>query len=183
MSKEGTTRRGFLSWLTNGLLGLLGILLAAPAIAYVWSPLRKKPDEGSGTDGFSDAGPLADLPVGQWQLVSIDVVRQDGWEKTRTSRGVYVRRTGEGMQDVIVLTPTCPHLGCSVSWQADKDQQGNGEFVCPCHKGVFNAEGQLKGGPPPRGMDKLPSETRGDRLWIRWEDFKIGIPERVPVEV
>jgi quinol---cytochrome c reductase iron-sulfur subunit, bacillus type len=178
MSAEGTTRRGFLSLLTNTVLTVLGICVAAPAIAYVWSPLRKKSGDESSTDGFSDAGPLADLPVGKWQLVSIDVVRQDGWEKTRTRRVVYVRRAEEGKQDIAVLSPTCPHLGCSVSWEPDSDH-----FSCPCHKGVFNAQGELVGGPPPRGMDNLPAETRGDRLWVRWQDYKIGISERVPVEV
>jgi menaquinol-cytochrome c reductase iron-sulfur subunit len=183
MSEEGSTRRGFLSLLTNALMAILGLLLAVPAVAYIWSPLRRKLGDAGGGDGFSDAGAVADLPVGQWQLISIDVVRQDGWEKTRTRRGVYVRRSVEGKQDLVVLTPTCPHLGCSVSWQSDQEQPNKGEFVCPCHKGVFSSEGQLIAGPPPRGMDRLSSETRGDRLWVRWEDFKIGIPERVPVEV
>jgi menaquinol-cytochrome c reductase iron-sulfur subunit len=178
MPNEGATRRGFLSFLTNTLMAVIAALLAVPAIAYVWSPLRKKPGEKNAGDGFSDAGPVTDLPIGKWQLVSIDVVRQDGWEKTRTGRGVYVRRNGEGSQDIEVLSPICPHLGCSVSWQSESDQ-----FMCPCHKGVFNAKGTFISGPPPRGMDTLEAEIRGGRLWVRWQDFKIGVPERVSVEV
>ncbi len=118
MPNEGETRRGFLSFLTTAVMTCLGILLSVPAVAYFWSPLRKKVGEENAGDGFSDAGLVKDLPLGKWQLVSIDVVRQDGWEKTRMGRGVYVRRTGEGSQNVEVLSPTCPHLGCSVSWQA-----------------------------------------------------------------
>jgi len=178
MSNQDTSRRGFLSFLTTALLVGLGILIAVPAVAYFWAPLRKKPGEENAGDGFSDAGPLTDLPVGKWRFVAIDVVRQDGWEKTRASRGVYVRRTGEGNQDVVVLSPTCPHLGCSISWQEDGNQ-----FMCPCHKGAFDAQGQLTSGPPPRGMDSLPSEIRGGRLWIRWQDFKIGVPDQVSVEI
>lgn len=30
-------------------------------------------------------------------------------------------------------------------------------------------------GPPPRGMDALDWEVRGDRLFVRWQDFKIGV--------
>jgi menaquinol-cytochrome c reductase iron-sulfur subunit len=177
MPNHEESRRGFLSFLTMALLTLIGALLAVPAVAYFWSPLRKKQGEEGVGDGFSDAGPVKDLAAGKWQLVSIEVVRQDGWEKTRTGRGVYVRRTEDGGQKVEVLSPICPHLGCSVSWQADSDQ-----FMCPCHKGVFSPAGTYVKGPPPRGMDVLESEVRGDRLWVRWQDFKIGIPERVSVE-
>jgi menaquinol-cytochrome c reductase iron-sulfur subunit len=149
-----------------------------PAIAYVWSPLRKKAGDENAGDGFSDAGVVADLPVGSWQLVSIEVVRQDGWEKTRTGRGVYVRRSGEAGKEIGVLSPICPHLGCSISWQSEGDQ-----FTCTCHKGAFDANGTLVSGPPPRGMDTLESEIRGGRLWVRWQDFKIGVPDRTSVEV
>jgi menaquinol-cytochrome c reductase iron-sulfur subunit len=178
MPNEQPTRRGFLGFLTTALMTCLGIILAVPAIGYIWSPLRKKAGEENAGDGFSDAGPVGDLPVGKWQRVSIEVVRQDGWEKTRTGRGVYVRRSDEGSKDIRVLSPICPHLGCSISWQSESDQ-----FMCPCHKAVFNTNGTLISGPPPREMDALESEIRGGRLWVRWQDFKIGVPDRISVEV
>jgi menaquinol-cytochrome c reductase iron-sulfur subunit len=178
MANQGNSRRWFLGFLTNSLMAIIAVFLAVPAIAYVWSPLRKKPGQENAGDGFSDAGPVTELPIGKWQLLSIEVVRQDGWEKTRTGRGIYVRRTGEGSQDVAVLSPICPHLGCSVSWQSESNQ-----FQCPCHKGIFNAGGNFVAGPPPRGMDSLPWEIRGGRLWVRWQDYKIGISERIAVEI
>jgi hypothetical protein len=30
-------------------------------------------------------------------------------------------------------------------------------------------------------MDALDYEVRADRLWVRWQDFKIGVADRVPV--
>ena len=75
-----------------------------------------------------------------------------------------------------VLSSICPHLGCPINWIADKDQ-----FNCPCHGGIFNADGAHVGGPPPRSMDTLDFEVRAGRLWVRWQDFKIGVPQRVPV--
>jgi Rieske Fe-S protein len=174
MPGQPENRRGFLHVVTSTLLAVLGLCLAIPAIAHFCYPLWKKRGEGSAEEGFSDAGTVADLPVGKWQLVTVEVVRQDGWEKTRTRRSVWVRRSAEG--DVSVLSPICPHLGCPVSW--DPDQAG---FLCPCHKGVFDASGKLVGGPPPRGLDVLESEVRAGRLLVRWQDFKIGVSERFPV--
>ncbi len=41
------------------------------------------------------------------------------------------------------LSDICPHLGCKVQWDAR-----NGEFLCPCHDGHFDADGMPTGGPP-----------------------------------
>jgi hypothetical protein len=32
-------------------------------------------------------------------------------------------------------------------------------------------------------MDPLEFEVRQGRLWVRWQDFKIGVPERIAVSV
>jgi len=41
----------------------------------------------------------------------------------------------------------CTHLGCPLSFSS-----GAGKFVCPCHGGNFDIEGNVTGGPPPRPM-------------------------------
>ena len=45
--------------------------------------------------------------------------------------------------DFIALSSTCPHLGCQVHWEADKQR-----FFCPCHNGTFDPSGNPTGGPP-----------------------------------
>jgi Rieske Fe-S protein len=178
MLNNGDSRRSFLSFLTKALLGVIGLCLAAPAIAYVASPLWKRRRTAGPDAEFADAGALADLPVGDWRAVTLEVVRRDGWETTRTRRTVWVRRSAGGDRDVLVLSPICPHLGCPINWSPDRS-----EFACPCHKGTFDASGQLVSGPPPRGMDSLEWEVRAGRLFVRWQDFKIGVARPVPVEV
>jgi hypothetical protein len=32
-------------------------------------------------------------------------------------------------------------------------------------------------------MDELAHETRGGQLWVQWQDFRIGVPDRVPVDI
>ncbi len=183
MPDQGPNRRRFVSWLTTALVTVIGALLAAPALAYVTSALWKKRAADKGESEFSDAGPVADLPTGAWRLVTIEVIRRDGWETTRSSRSIWVRRPGEGSQDIVVLSPICPHLGCSTILLA-----AEGRFQCPCHGGTFNADkakgplGQFLGGPPPRNMDPLESKIEDGRLWVLWQDFKIGTPDRISVE-
>ena len=47
----------------------------------------------------------------------------------------------------LVLAVNCAHLGCPVEWFAE-----SGLFMCPCHGGVYYANGEHASGPPPRGL-------------------------------
>jgi menaquinol-cytochrome c reductase iron-sulfur subunit len=168
MPDQDRNRRWFLGAMTTGLIAVLGLLGAVPGISYILAPLWKKREDAPGS-GFADAGPVADLPVDSWRLLTIAVVRRDGWETTSTNHSVWVRRSGTAGEELTVLSPICPHLGCPVLWHA-----GDARFTCPCHKGTFDAEGKLTGGPPPRGMDRLENEVRAGRLWIRWRNLPVG---------
>ena len=55
---------------------------------------------------------------------------------------------------VYVLSRVCTHLGCLVDWSEDQRQ-----FHCPCHDGYFDKQGAVKGGPPPRALDRVPFTT------------------------
>jgi menaquinol-cytochrome c reductase iron-sulfur subunit len=179
MPKAETTRRGFLTYLTELLLLTIGILMAIPAVAYLSAPVRRRPGDDAAEPNLSDAGPLADIPLDQWHLVALDIVRQDGWKKTRVKQSVWVRRDGASEQAIRILSPICPHLGCPVNWHTDQK-----EFKCPCHGGIFDVTGKHVAGPPPRNMDPLLDfKVLNGHLWIRWQDFKIGVSECIPVSV
>jgi menaquinol-cytochrome c reductase iron-sulfur subunit len=179
MPDTADDRRRFLSYLTGALLSVLGLLLAVPAVGYLVAPLRRRKAERA-AGSFVDAGPVADLPVREWRLRTVALDQEDAWKKKGQVRhSLWVQRTGEGDQALTVLSPLCPHLGCPVNWHPDKGQKG--QFDCPCHGGVFSADGEHVSGPPPRSMDPLTFEVRAGRLWVHWQDFRIGVPERVPV--
>lgn len=178
MADTGTSRRRFLGILTNLLMAAIGLIVAIPALGYFFAPLRRKSAAGPAGAGFQDVGPLSDIPVGEWRLLPLEMVHEDGWRRTRVRHAIWVRRQAEGDQGIMVLSSICPHLGCPVNWHPDETR-----FFCPCHGGIFDLNGQHTGGPPPRAMDSLEFEVRAGRLWIRWQDFKIGVAERVPVSV
>jgi len=52
---------------------------------------------------------------------------------------------------VVALSAVCPHLGCIVQWEQNKQ-----DFLCPCHAGYFTSDGAVISGPPPRALAKLP---------------------------
>ncbi len=63
-------------------------------------------------------------------------------------------------QKVIALSRRCPHLGCLVGFDSEKD-----EFVCPCHQSRFNLEGRYLAGPAKKDLSLLKlKETEGGFL-------------------
>ena len=65
---------------------------------------------------------------------------------------------------VIALWTKCPHLGCTVPWNAGFNFQGRkGWFRCPCHNSTYTKEGGvIVFGPAPRPMDVFPIEVQDD---------------------
>ncbi len=55
----------------------------------------------------------------------------------------------------------CSHLGCTVQWNSEKKA-----FTCPCHDGLFDAEGNVVSGPPPAPLERLRVELKGDKAVV-----------------
>jgi cytochrome b6-f complex iron-sulfur subunit len=45
------------------------------------------------------------------------------------------------------FSAVCTHLGCLVQWKKDERI-----FLCPCHAGKFDANGNVISGPPPKPL-------------------------------
>jgi cytochrome b6-f complex iron-sulfur subunit len=57
------------------------------------------------------------------------------------------------------LSLVCTHARCIVRWE-DAEKR----FLCPCHKGSFDAEGRVLSGPPPSPLRRLEVRDAGD-VW------------------
>jgi len=68
-----------------------------------------------------------------------------------------------------VFSGVCPHLGCKVKWEPYRNR-----FYCPCHKGVFDADGRVVDGPPPRPLDEYAVETENSLVYIRVSETPEG---------
>lgn len=162
------TRRSFF----GGLLAIgtagMGALLAIPVLRFVLYPLYTK----TGGIDWSDIATVEELPSGQTPVrKTVTFAQRDGWRQVVSAQSVYVNRTGNGQ--FTVLSAICPHMGCSVSWQAGLDR-----FVCPCHGGEFQADGQRISGPPPRGMDQLPTRVKDGKLQVHFQYFRSNVPNQ-----
>ena len=125
-----------------------------------------------GKKQFVDITDTGTLPVKNPQKIIFTEVKQDAFLKKPVSYDVWVVKNSAN--NVKVFSPICPHLGCRYTWHPQLNR-----FVCPCHGSVFNMEGKEVAGPAPRGLDTLPVEIKDDKLYVAWERFKVGIPQKV----
>lgn len=164
-------RRSFFGALLGIGVAGMGAILAVPVLRYVLYPIYEKAT-GSEWSDVSDASEFAGSqePVRK----TITFTQRDGWREVVSAQSVYVNRAADGHLEV--LSAICPHLGCSVSWQAR-----NGKFVCPCHGGEFKADGQYISGPPPRAMDRLPTQIKDGKLQVHFQYFRPNVPNQEPL--
>ena len=161
-------RRSFLAGLLAIGTSAVGALLSIPLARLALDPLWKTTSEVL----WSDAGPAGDFTAIKAPVkIQITIEQRDGWRKVLSEKAVYVLKAPDGRPRV--LSAVCPHLGCSIGWNDEREQ-----FVCPCHNGVFASDGTLVSGPPPRGMDELDATIESGRLRIRYQYFRQLVPTK-----
>jgi len=157
-----SNRRSFLGGLLAAGSAAVGALLAVPLVRFTLHPVLARTTEKF----WSDIGNVAEFQTTDTPVKKLVTIEQrDGWRKTITEKPVYVTKDAEG--GLIVLSAVCTHLGCTVPW-AEKEKK----FICPCHLGIFAADGKLLGGPAPRDMDRLETRVENGVLKTRYQFFR-----------
>lgn len=161
-SKPLTRRRflaGTLGWVSAGIAAALGI----PAVAAVVSPTFREEDLGwspVARIGKPEPGEPDLTAIGVPVLTSFTSLVEDAYMKAAPKDvAIYVVNRGGG--EFVIYDDRCTHLGCPYNW-SDEDR----EFLCPCHNAVFDEEGRVLGGPPPRPLDRYEYKVENDVLFV-----------------
>lgn len=129
-------------------LGTTGALAAACTVAplalFLAPPSRERLPRGDVV-----VGRLESLPVGG----SLSrVVDGEDW--------IIVRRDET---HVHALAATCTHSNvCLVEYDRERHR-----LVCPCHRGVFDLQGNVVDGPPPRPLATREVAVRDGLVWLK----------------
>jgi menaquinol-cytochrome c reductase iron-sulfur subunit len=155
-------RRSFLGALLGVGSVFVGGLLSVPLIRFALFPLLRRTTElkSSSVGALTEFSSLTE-PV----MRTIQIEQIDGWRKAISEKAVYVTKDPQGQ--LHVLTSVCPHLGCTVPWNKEKNQ-----FICPCHGATFTPDGARISGPSQRGMDTLETSVRDGQLLVRFQYFR-----------
>ena len=146
------TRRQF------GLLGtqvagaVVAVLLGIPIVGFILSPLFRRQPVSEATVGDISGVPEAEptkftvtFPAGEWSAA-------------RVNAAVYVVRQNDSYK---IFSNTCTHMECPVHWDDSLHQ-----FLCPCHGGLYDIDGQNVGGPPPKPLPQYVHRIDGTTLYI-----------------
>ena len=150
------SRRRFLNRISLALSGVAAAVVSVPILAYLLSPLLEPtPDE------WRDVGLVENFRTGETVEVAYDDPSPLPWAGQTARTAVWLRRNGE--RDFVAFSVNCTHLGCPVNWRPGAEL-----FLCPCHGGVYYADGSVAGGPPPRSLVRLPVRIiENDRVQVR----------------
>lgn len=146
------TRRSFLSSSSKLVLGLSGVLLGNTALFYygaVQGEIQVEQANGSAREipsSFVKVGELEKLnAMTGYEKVTYSATIEDAWVKTAKQGFVYVTKDESGA--LVILSPACTHLGCSVEPATEEQRNRKKElfFWCPCHGAEFDKAGNAVG--------------------------------------
>jgi len=145
MPEELIDRRKALNKLSMGALSLLGGAGVFVAGGFLYPIPRKKPPAL-----FVCLESQAPGAAGQF----LEIQDLQG-------RKVLLMREKTG--ELSAIRTVCTHLGCAVFYRPDKNI-----FECPCHQGVFDAQGNPVSGPPEVPLQRYPLELRDGKVFIQF---------------
>jgi cytochrome b6-f complex iron-sulfur subunit len=63
--------------------------------------------------------------------------------------------------ELAAFSAVCTHLECTVQYKPDTSQ-----LWCACHNGLYDLSGSVISGPPPRPLERLTVNQRGDDIVV-----------------
>ena len=151
----GLTRRSFLAWAIAGLGAAIAAVLGGAGTGYFISPAFEKKEED-----WVDLGPAQNFKQGVPVLVDFVERKRDAWATVEKRSAAWLVTPND--RDFIAFDPRCTHLGCPYRWDDSMKK-----FLCPCHTGVFDIDGRVVSGPPPRALERYGAKVVGGRLLVR----------------
>jgi menaquinol-cytochrome c reductase iron-sulfur subunit len=169
---ETVTRRSFMTGVALTAGGVASMMFALPALGFALGPLFEKTNHIS----LLDVGPIEDFPADTFTPQVVTTTAGIG-EVGKTL--VYIRKndnpTPEQNWPFVAISNRCAHLGCPVRYiEAAKS------FICPCHGGTYNFEGEVTGGPPVRPLDRFETYVQDGRVMLGARFSVNSQLERVP---
>jgi nitrite reductase/ring-hydroxylating ferredoxin subunit len=134
---------------------VVGIAIATPVVRYLMGPVRRR----SFYDSWISLGPINTFPIGETRLATYDNPYSEPWDGATDKTACWVRHVSASTFQVFAIN--CAHLGCPVRWFPQSEL-----FMCPCHGGVYYADGSRASGPPERGLFQYDYKVVNNELHI-----------------
>jgi menaquinol-cytochrome c reductase iron-sulfur subunit len=154
---ESMTRRRAFTVLGQALGGVAGAAVVLPAVGFAVAPIFEQEDVI-----WEPVGSTDQFTADTYRPVIVTLVEGTGESGKNTA---YVRRGsenfGEKPTEFVAVSNRCAHAGCPTRFV-----EAAGNFICPCHGGVYDFEGKVIGGPPVRPLDRFQTRVRNGKVEV-----------------
>lgn len=134
---------------------IVAVAIATPVIGYLLGPVRRRGFYNS----WISLGSIDQFPIGETRLADYVNPYSQPWDGATDKTACWVRRIAPTQFQVFAIN--CAHLGCPVRWFPQSKL-----FMCPCHGGVYYADGERASGPPTRGLFEYDYKIVKNQLHI-----------------
>jgi Rieske Fe-S protein len=114
----------------------------------------------SGYENWVSLGSIDEFPSGQTRLATYRNPIANPSDGETANLPCWVRNIDGNRFQVFAIN--CAHLGCPVRWFPQSEL-----FMCPCHGGVYYADGSRASGPPERGLFEYAFKILDGKLLIQ----------------
>ena len=147
------SRRQFAVLGTQVAGAVVAVLLGIPIVGFLISPLfRREPVV------WRKVGDISGVPDAQPTKFEVSFP-QDAWTDADIKAAVYVVKRNS---DYKIFSNVCTHMQCPVRWES-----ALGQFLCPCHGGLYDMNGANVGGPPPKPLPEYVHRIDGTTLFVQ----------------
>ena len=162
---ESMTRRNVFSIGVQAVGGVAVAAVALPAVGFAVAPLFEEESEP-----WQAVGATTDFSPDTYRPVTITIVQGIGETGKSTA---YIRQGNpeitanqtkyppESPDEYIAISTRCAHVGCPVRFVG-----ASGNFICPCHGGVYGVLGERIGGPPVRPLDRFQTRVTNGQVEV-----------------
>ena len=131
------------------------IAIATPVVVYLLGPVLRRKEYRQ----WIALGDVTEFPAGETKLVTYRNPFRDPWDGATANVPAYVRCTAP--EEPCRVCDQLRALGCPVRWFSESQL-----FMCPCHGGVYYADGSRASGPPERGLFTYETKIESGKLMI-----------------
>lgn len=154
-TNEEIDRRKFLVKLSLGLASISAVVAAIPVVSALIAPLLENKNQK-----WRTVGKASDFKTGSTSLVTFINADPKPYAGVTAKSAAWLRR--DDQKNFIAFAVNCTHLGCPVRWVNEAHL-----FMCPCHGGVYYADGTVAAGPPPKALTKYEVRVYRDEVQIK----------------
>lgn len=155
------SRRKFLARLSLGVGGIGAVIVAVPVVGFLLAPFFERKKEV-----WRSVGKIESFKIGTTTVVKYEDPSPLPWAGVTAHTAAWLRR--ESANTFIAFSINCTHLGCPVRWLPKANL-----FMCPCHGGVFYADGTVAAGPPPKPLPRYPVRVKDGEVQIQTSPIPI----------